>query len=33
MRQVKEIKIAGREDGYVVVKLGSGSYRFEGVDK
>jgi len=29
MTQVKEIKIAGREDGFMVVKLGSGSYRFE----
>jgi len=27
--EVKEIKIAGREDGFMVVKLGSGSYRFE----
>jgi alpha-L-rhamnosidase len=26
--QVKEIQIVGKEDGYIVVKLGSGKYRF-----
>ncbi|MFZ2286258.1 MAG: glycoside hydrolase family 78 protein [Bacteroidales bacterium] len=28
LAQVKEIQITGREDGFVVVKLGSGRYRF-----
>ena len=28
LSQVKEIRIDGTEDGYVIVKVGSGKYRF-----